>query len=180
MKKVILTFGLIAGLIVTSLMLLSQPMMSNGMISFENGELVGYSTMIIALSMIYFGVRSFRDQHNNGVISFGKAFQVGILIAMIAAVMYAAGWEVYLKTTSWDFMDQYTSHYVEKMESEGASAAEIEEMKVEMGDMAEMYKNPVIRFGMTLMEIVPVGLIITLLSAYLLKRNEAISQRTPS
>lgn len=178
MKKVVLTFGLIAGLIVTGLMLLTQPMMSNGMINFENGELVGYSTMIIALSMIYFGVRSFRDQHNNGVISFGKAFQVGILIALIAAVMYAAGWEVYLKTTSWDFMDQYTSHYVEKMEVEGASVAEIEEMKVEMKEMAEMYKNPVIRFGMTLMEIVPVGLIITLLSAFLLKRHESVDRAT--
>lgn len=171
MSKVVLTFGLIAGLIVTILMLVSMPLMGNGTISFENGELFGYTSMIIALSMIYYGVRSFRDNHNNGVLSFGKGFQVGILIAAIAAVIYASGWEVYISTSSGDFMEQYTVQYLEQMEKEGASVTEIEEMKVEMESMAEMYKNPLIRFGMTLMEIIPVGLIITLLSAFLLKRN---------
>jgi len=171
MSKVFLTFGLIAGLIVTILMLVSMPLMGNGTISFENGELFGYTSMIIALSMIYYGVRSFRDNHNNGVLSFGKGFQVGILIAAIAAVIYASGWEVYISTSSGDFMEQYTVQYLEQMEKEGASVTEIEEMKVEMESMAEMYKNPLIRFGMTLMEIIPVGLIITLLSAFLLKRN---------
>ncbi|MEQ8363285.1 MAG: DUF4199 domain-containing protein [Cyclobacteriaceae bacterium] len=171
MRKVVLTFGLIAGLIVTALMLASMPLMGNGTISFENGELLGYSSMIIALSLIYFGVRSFRDNHNGGVLSFGKGFQVGILIAAIAAIIYASGWEVYLSTSSGDFMEQYTVQYLEQMEKEGATATELDEMKVEMHSMAEMYKNPLIRFGMTLMEIVPVGLIITLLSAFLLKRS---------
>ncbi len=178
MRKVVLTFGLIAGLIVTTLMLISMPLMGNGTISFENGELFGYATMIIALSMIYFGVKSFRDNHNNGVLSFGKGFQVGILIAAIAAVIYASGWEVYLSTSSGDFMEQYTTQYLAQMEKEGASATEIEQMKTEMDSMAEMYKNPLIRFGMTLMEIIPVGLIITLLSAFLLKRNDSINQAT--
>ncbi|MFZ1805937.1 MAG: DUF4199 domain-containing protein [Cyclobacteriaceae bacterium] len=176
MRKVVLTFGLIAGLIVTTLMLSSMPLIGNGTISFGSGEVLGYSSMIIALSMIYFGVKSFRDNHNNGVLSFGKGFQVGILIAAIAAVIYASGWEVYLSTSSGDFMEQYTEQYLGQMESEGASVSAIEEMRIEMDNMAEMYKNPVIRFGMTLMEIVPVGLIITLLSAFLLKRNESISQ----
>lgn len=173
MRKVVLTFGLIAGLIVTSLMLISMPLLGNGTISFENGEWIGYSTMIIALSMIYFGVKSFRDNHNNGVLSFGKGFQVGILIAAIAAVIYASGWEVYLSMSSGDFMEQYTTQYLSKMEKEGASVAEMEQMKADMNSMAEMYKNPIIRFGMTLMEIVPVGLIITLASAFLLKREES-------
>lgn len=175
MSKVVLIFGLIAGLIVTTLMLVSMPLMGNGTISFENGELFGYTSMIIALSMIYFGVKSFRDNHNNGVLSFGKGFQVGILIAAIAAVIYASGWEVYISTSSGDFMAQYTEQYLEQMEKEGASVTEIEEMKVEMDSMAEMYKNPLIRFGMTLMEIVPVGLAITLLSAFFLKRSESLA-----
>jgi hypothetical protein len=178
MKKIVLTFGLIAGLIVTALMLASMPLMGDGTISFENGELLGYTSMIIALSLIYFGVRSFRDNHNGGVLSFGKGFQVGILIAAIAAVIYASGWEVYVNTSSGDFMEQYTEQYLQQMEKEGATTTELDEMKVEMDSMAEMYKNPLIRFGMTLMEIVPVGLIITLLSAFLLKRNESVDRRT--
>lgn len=169
-----MTFGLIAGLIVTTLMLVSMPLMGNGTISFENGELFGYATMIIALSMIHFGVKSFRDNHNEGVISFGKAFQVGILITAIAAVIYASGWEVYVSTSSSDFMEQYTTQYLEQMEKEGASTEEIDQMHIQMNEMAEMYKNPIIRFGMTLMEIVPVGLVITLLSAFLLKRDESL------
>ncbi|MEP2668058.1 MAG: DUF4199 domain-containing protein [Cyclobacteriaceae bacterium] len=178
MRKVVLIFGLIAGLIVTTLMLVSMPLMDNGTISFENGELFGYATMIIALSMIYFGVRSFRDNHNYGVLSFGKGFQVGILIAAIAALIYASGWEIYLSTSSRDFMEQYTVQYLEQMEKDGATEDELASMKAEMNNMAEMYKNPAIRFGMTLMEIIPVGLIITLLSAFLLKRNKSVDHVT--
>lgn len=180
MGKVVLTFGLIAGLIVTTLMLASMPLMGNGTISFENGELFGYATMIIALSMIYFGIKSYRDNHNHGVLSYAKGFQVGILIAAIASVIYASGWEVYMGTSSGDFMEQYTTQYLAQMEKEGASAAEMEEMKAEMDKMATMYKNPLARFGMTLMEILPVGLVITLLSAFLLKRKESNGTAGPS
>ena len=174
MKKVVLTFGLIAGLIVTTLMLVSISLMGDGIINFENGELVGYTTMVLTLSpTIFFGIKSYRDNNNDGVISFGKAFQVGILIAGLAAVIYASGWEVYVNTSSSDFMESYTTHYLEQMEKDGASAAEIDEMRVSMNEMAEMYKNPIIRFGMTLMEILPVGLVISLMCAGILRRKSA-------
>ena len=177
MKKIIFVFGTIAGIIVSALMLISMSLMNYGMMSFENGELTGYASMIIALSMIYFGVKSFRDDHLSGVITFGKAFQVGILIALIASVIYASSWEAYLASGSGSqgFMDQYTTQYIERMKTEGASVAEIEEMKSEMSSMAEMYRNPVFRFGMTLVEILPVGLVITLLSAAILRRHESSS-----
>ncbi|MEQ8302603.1 MAG: DUF4199 domain-containing protein [Cyclobacteriaceae bacterium] len=172
MSKVVLTFGLIAGAIVAALMWLSQPLMANGTISFENGMLVGYATMIIALSLVFVGVKSYRDNHNNGVLSFGKGFQVGIFIALVASFIYAVSWEAYLTTLDGDFMEQYSAQYIEQMEANGASDEEVEEMKVEMTSMSEMYKNPLIRFAMTLMEIVPVGLLITLISAFILKQNE--------
>lgn len=173
MRKAVLTFGIIAGLIVATLMLVSMPLMDKGIISFENGQLYGYATMAIALSMIFFGVKSYRDNHNGGMISFGKAFQVGILIAAVASVIYASSWEVYMNTSSGDFMEQYSARYLEQMEKDGASVAEMEEMKDSMHEMAEMYKNPLIRFGMTLMEILPVGLVLTLISAFILKKNTA-------
>ncbi len=172
MSKVVLTFGLIAGAIVAALMWLSQPLMGDGTISFENGMLVGYATMIIALSLVFVGVKSYRDNYNNGTLTFGKGFQVGILIALVASFIYAVSWEAYLTTLEGDFMEQYSTQYIEQMEADGASAEEVEEMKVEMTSMSEMYKNPLIRFGMTLMEIVPVGLLITLISAFILKQNE--------
>lgn len=174
MKKIVFTFGTIAGLIAVAMFFISMPLMNNGIVSFENGEVIGYSTMIIALSMVFFGVKSFRDNHGNGMITFGKAFQVGIFIALLAGVIYALGWEVYLVTGtgSEDFMQQYTNQYIEQMQSQGASQSEIEEMKSEMQSMSEMYKNPLIRFGMTLMEILPVGLVITLITAAVVRRSE--------
>lgn len=171
MRKVVLTFGLIGGVIVATLMLLSLPLMDKGIISFENGQLFGYTTMAIALSMIFFGVKSYRDNYSEGLISFGRAFQVGILIAAVASIIYASSWEIYMSVSSGDFMEQYTARYLEQMRNEGASVSEMEEMRKSMGEMAEMYKNPIIRFGMTLMEIIPVGIIITLISALILKRN---------
>jgi len=172
MSKVVLTFGLIAGAIVAALMWLSQPLMGNGTISFENGMLVGYATMIIALSLVFVGVKSYRDNYNNGTLTFGKGFQVGILIAIVASFVYAVSWEAYLTTLDGDFMEQYSTQYIKQMERDGATASEIEEMRVEMTSMSDMYKNPLIRFGMTLMEIVPVGLVIALLSAVILKRGQ--------
>lgn len=69
-------------------------------------------------------------------------------------------------------MEQYSTYMVDEARAEGASEAEIESKISEMQDMQEMYKIAPIRWGMTLMEIFPVGLIITLISAFILKRNE--------
>lgn len=173
MKKTVLIFGAIAGLIAAAMLFISMPLMGNGTLSFENGEIIGYAIMIIAMSMIFFGVKSLRDNHNEGKITFGKAFQTGVSIALVAGVVYALGWEVHMAmgTGPEDFMDKYTMQYVEQMQSEGASQQEIDEMKAEMRSMSEMYKNPVMRFGMTLMEILPVGLVITLITAAVIRRS---------
>jgi hypothetical protein len=177
MRKIVLTFGLIAGVIVGCLELIVMSLSHSGAISFDKGEIFGYGSMVIALSMIFFGTKSYRDNHQSGAIKFSKGLQVGILITLIASLMYAASWEVYLLTTSGGqdaFMKMYTEHYIEKMKNEGATEAEIEQKTKQLTDMAEMYRNPVIRFGMTLMEILPVGVIITLISAAILRRKEVL------
>jgi len=177
MRKVIFTFGLLAGAIVSVLMLLGTRLWENGAISFDNGELIGYGSMIIALSMIFLGIKSYRDNYRNGTIKFGKGLQVGLLITLIASLMYAATWEIYYQSrpeVRASFMDKYAEQYLDKMKEKGAAAAEIEQQTKKMDEMKRMYKNPVIRFGMTLMEIFPVGLIITLISAAVLKRKEVL------
>ncbi len=177
MRKVILTYGLQAGAIVSVLLLLGTALWVDGTISNDKGELIGYATMIVALSLVFFGVKSYRDNYLNGAIKFGKGFQVGILITLIAAFMYAGTWEVYyqakpeLRTT---FMDKYIEQHLNKMKEQGASATEIEEQSKEMANMKELYKNPLLRFGITLTEILPVGIIITLISAAVLRRKEVL------
>src|SRR5690606_32323500 len=88
MKKIVLTYGLIAGVIVSSMLVITQPLFRNGTLNIDNGVYVGFGSMIIAMSLIFFAIKSYRDQHLQGVITFGKAFKVGILIALIASLMY--------------------------------------------------------------------------------------------
>ena len=171
MKKVILTFGLISGVIIAALMWLMLAMMKAGFTS--HSLLMGYATMIIALSLVFFGIKSYRD-NSGGKITFFKGLQIGILISLISAVCYGISWEAYYRTSGSDFMQQYTAQYIEQMRAKGESNAKIAETQKEMDQMAEMYKNFFVRFGMTLMEILPVGIVVTLISAGLLRRKELL------
>ncbi len=173
MKKHILTFGSIAGVIVLVLMLASQSFMTNteGDFNFKLGETMGYISMIVSLSMIYFGTKSYRDQQLAGVITFGHAMKVGLLITLVASVFYVVGWMIYFHTseTAGQFMEQYTEYLLETMAEKGSTQAEIEDARKQYEDFGEMYKNPLIMAGVTLLEIFPVGLGISLLSSFFLK-----------
>jgi hypothetical protein len=177
MRKIVITYGLISGAIITCLFLLSLYLWSKGVINFDNGEYFGYGSMLVALSMVFFGIKSFRDNQNGRSIGFWKAAQVGILITLLASFVYAAGWEVYMQTNpEMNFIADYSEHYINKLKEKGASQEEIEKTTRDMASMQEMYKNPVIRFGMTLMEILPVGIIVTLVSAAILRKKEVLAE----
>ena len=172
MTKIVLIFGLISGAIAAALMWLMLAVMKGG--NVDHGLMWGYASMIISLSLVFFGVKSYRDNHG-GRITFFKGLQVGILISLISAVCYAASWEVYYRTDGGNFMAQYSAQYIEKMKKDGASDSEIAKTQKEMDDLAVVYQNFFVRFGMTLMEIVPVGLVVTLISAALLRKREILS-----
>jgi Protein of unknown function (DUF4199) len=177
MRKIVITYGLISGAIITALFLLSMYLWSKGIITFDNGEYFGYGSMLVALSMVFFGIKSFRDNQNGKSIGFLRGAQVGILITLIASAVYATSWEVYMQVDPGNnFMEKYTEHYMNKLKEKGASQKEIDETTSQMTSMQEMYKNPVIRFGMTLLEILPVGIIVTLLSAAILRKKEVLAE----
>src|ERR1700754_1014324 len=121
MKKIVITFGLIAVVLVCLFMYLTMPH-GKEQADFENGEILGYLSMIIALSTIFFGVKILRDKHQGGVITFKRGFVLGLYITLVSAVMYIIGWEIYYQTTAKDFMDQYMNYSIEKLKSSGASA----------------------------------------------------------
>jgi hypothetical protein len=129
--------------------------------------------MIIALSLIFFGIKSYRD-NNGGKISFFKGLQVGILITLISALCYAVSWEIYYPRIGDEFIAKYTEYNLDKMKTTGASAAEIEAARVEGEQFAEMYKKLPIRFAFSIIEILPVGIIVTLISALLLRKRELL------
>src|SRR5689334_18540171 len=109
MKKVVLTFGLLSGAIIVVLMFATMPLQNNPQLR-NSGHLIGYTTMLIAFSMIFFAIKSYRDQHQNGEITFWKGMQIGLLITAIASLSYGIGWEFYMKLYAPNFIDEYTSY----------------------------------------------------------------------
>ena len=177
MTKVVLIFGLISGVIAGVLMWILMGAVNTDAINFDNGMIWGYATMIIALSLVFFGIKSYRDNHG-GHISFLKGLQVGILISLISAFCYAASWELYYPRVGDEFMQKYTTYYLDKMKTDGASDAEIETARVEGEQFMELYKNFFVRFSFSLIEILPVGVIVTLVSAALLRKRELLPAAT--
>jgi len=174
MKKTVLTFGLISGAIISAMFMITVPMYRNGTLTMDHGEVIGYSTMVISLSLIFFGIKSYRDRHLHGAITFGKAFQTGLLIAGVASLFYAISWEFAFNLFFPDFMDQYAAMCMTKAKAGGASPAEIQKVMDQLNQTKEIYKNPFLRFGLTLMEIFPVGLVIALISAAILRKREIL------
>jgi hypothetical protein len=116
-------------------------------------------------------VKSYRDKYLSGSITFGKAMLAGLMITLVASVLYALAWEICYHTVAAGYAEQMVVSHVEKLKKAGAPEAEIEAGRAKMEEFKTMYENPVIRFGMTLMEILPVGVVITLLSAALLRKQ---------
>ena len=169
MKKIVWTFGLISGAIISILMAITIPF--QGELGFDHSLLVGYATMVAAFLLIYFGVRSYRDNVRGGFVRFGRAFAVGALIAMISSVCYVATWEVMYFNFMPDFLTRYQARTLEKARAGGASEAVLAKQKAEMDKLGEMYQNPAINAAMTLVEPLPVGLVIALVSAGILSRG---------
>jgi hypothetical protein len=173
MKKNIIIYGLTAGIIVSTIMLFSMNYVShcNGNIDYSTSMLVGYASMLIAFSLVFVGIRNYRDKYNEGFISFGKAFKIGSMIVLIASTIYVISWMIDYFYFMPDFMEKYSAHALDQLKAGGASQAEIEKQTKEMMDFAAMYKNPFFNAMMTYMEILPVGLIVTIISSIILKRK---------
>jgi len=169
MQKIVLTFGLIAGTILSAMMLATLPFLDR--IGLDRGAIIGYTTMVIAFLMVYFGVRSYRDNVAGGSVSFGRAFKLGLLITAVASVCYVATWQfVYYRITP-DFLDKYAAYAVDKAKKAGASEAKLTATRKEMDEFKEMYQNPLVNIALTVLEPLPVGLVFTLVTAGVLSRR---------
>ncbi len=170
MKKFIWVHGLIAGVIVAALMIISMSIFHKKG-DYDGGMVVGYASMLIAFSLIFVGIKNYRDKHNQGFISFGKAFKIGILITLIASTIYVISWLINYYFFQPDFAEKYGAIMIDKLKASGASADKIAKETEEMASFAKMYKNPIIVILFTYVEILPVGLLITLVSSLILKRK---------
>ncbi|HEV7233210.1 MAG TPA: DUF4199 domain-containing protein [Sphingorhabdus sp.] len=168
MGRIILVYGVIAGVTVALLMRIAMMLFPEG---GTGGVIAGFSSMIVALSFVFVGTKRYRDVELGGVIRFGKALAVGFGIAAIATVLYVAAWELYLYYTDYTFMDEYTRIALEQAQKAGQSASEIAELSKQMDGYKELYANPLSRWAVTAMEISPVAILMPIISATLLRNS---------
>jgi len=183
-KRIVLTFGLIAGSILSVMMLVTLGFQDS--IDFDHGEVIGYTSMVLAFLLIFFGVKSFRDNVAGGSVTFGRALGVGVLIAVVASVCYVITWQVIYYKLAPDFAEKYQAHVLEKARADGESEAQLATRKVDMEKFMKLYENPIINVGISFLEPLPVALVIALVSAGVLSRrrkegllaNPPVSART--
>jgi hypothetical protein len=168
MKRTVVTFGVISG-VVSSLMMLVTFLFIDR-VGFDRGAVVGYTGIVLSFLLVFFGIRSYREQAG-GSLTFGKGFTVGILITLISCLFYVVTWEVIYFKLWPDFGDQWTAYAIEKARASGASAEAIEQTRQQMADFKRMYDNPLTNAALTFVEPFPVGLLVTIVSAAVLRRR---------
>jgi len=178
MKRTVLTFGLISGLLGSLMMAVTVPFAHR--IGFDRSLIVGYTTIVASFLLVFFGIRSYRDNVGNGHITFARAFAVGILITLISCIFYVVAWEIIYFNFLPDFLDKYNAYLIDKARSAGASPAVIQAKMQALQKSKEAYNNPLINSAMTFMEPFPVGLLITLLSAAVLRKKVSAASTSAS
>lgn len=176
MRKLILTYGTLSGAIIIGSVILGLAVGDGGS-QMAAMEWLGYLIMIVALSMIFVGIKRYRDETLGGVIKFGTAFKLGLGISVVASVIYVAAWEVNLALTDYAFIHDYAASVIEAKQAEGATGAELLATEADMAAMTANYANPLYRLPVTFSEIFPVGLLITLVSAGLLQNSRLMPAR---
>lgn len=166
MRKIVLIFGLIIGIILCANMIVMVNMMYSSP-DFKGNDVLGYAAMVVLFSLIFFGVRNYRNKYLDGFISFGKAFKTGALIALLGSTMYVVVWLFYYYLFVPDFIDVYTSYVLDN-----CSETELQAKTAEMANFREMYKNPLFVILITYSEVLPIGLIVALVSSLILKRKK--------
>lgn len=168
MGRIIAVYGTISGIIVILAMRLSMSLFAD---HGTKAMIAGYLSMLVALLFVFVGVKRYRDVNLGGVIGFGKALMVGLGIGLVSSIFYIIGWEIYMWQTDGTFMAYYIAENIERMRAAGESAEKIAIFSAEMNAMAEQYKNPLFRMAFSLSEIFPVALIVSLVSAALLRKS---------
>ena len=170
MKRNVLIFGLILGTILTGHMVYMVNLIYRNP-EMETNDILGYAAMVVVFSLIFFGIRNYRNKELNGVISFSQAFKTGALIALVGATMYVVVWMFYYYLFVPDYLDRYIACALHDATRDGATASEMAAKTRQMDQLREMYKTPVFVALITYFEVLPVGLVVAFISSLILKRK---------
>lgn len=170
MKKTVLTFGLISGAIIAVLMSITLPF--SHQIGLNRAMVIGYTTMVLAFLLVFFGIRSYRENVGNGSISFGRALAVGFLIMLVSCCFYVATWEVIYHTFLPNFADEYMNIAAQDLRTSGKPPQQVEAEIANMQSMMQLYKSNILfNIAFTFLEPLPVGVVMTIISALILRKR---------
>jgi di/tricarboxylate transporter len=133
--------------------------------TYEPSMIIGFGGMLVAFIFLFLGIKQERDI-NNGLISFGKAFKTGLLISVVISTIYVAVWLVIYYNFFPNFIEQYC-----ELVLKNAKPDELAAKTTEMNQMREWYKNPVMIILLTYIEILPFGILVSLLAALVMKKK---------
>lgn len=176
MLRTILKYGVIAGLVVGGFEIATF-VGFGGLPPLKYGMVIGYTTMLIALSAVFVGIKRHRDVDRGGVIGFWPAFGVGLGVSFIAGIFYVVAWEAVQAMTHMDFAGSYAQAMLESEKAKGASAEALAKLSAEMATFKLQYADPLFRLPMTFVEIFPVGVLVSLVSAGLLRNSRFLPAR---
>lgn len=171
MTRIVVVYGVLAGAVIITSMILTIVLHAG------HSLLLGYAIMLAALTLIFIGVKRYRDVERGGVIGFLPAFGMGLAIALVASAIYVLVWEIYMWATGYTFFADYTASVIAAKKAQGASPAEVTALTQQMAEMGRQYAQPVYRMVMTLFEILPVGVVVALISALLLRIRSFLPAR---
>lgn len=173
-----LRYGAISGLVVVAVIVAGMLYADGPGGGHASASLwFGYLIMILALSTIFLAIRDYRNKKLGGVIKFLPAFGLGLLVAAIAGVVYVAAWETFLAVSHYPFIENYIAAMIQDQREAGVSGAELDAYIAQMDEMKVQYANPLFRLPMTFIEIFPVGLLIALISAAILRNPRVLPAR---
>lgn len=175
MQRTILTYGLVSGVIIILGVVATIVLTPDGK---PHGNVwLGYLIMLVGLSSILLAVKQHRDKALGGVIKFWPALALGLGVALVASLAYVAVWELYLALTNYRFMDEYAAQTLAAKKAAGLSGAAYDKLVAEMEAMKKSYANPLFRMPLTFAEIFPVGLLVALVSAALMRNPRFLPAR---
>ncbi|MBI1365640.1 MAG: DUF4199 family protein [Alphaproteobacteria bacterium] len=167
MLRTVFIYGALAGLIVG--VPLSIFVIAAGGHDTQYGMLIGYLTMLVGLSAVFVAIKRRRDRELGGVIKFWPAFGMGLAISAVAGVIYVISWETATAVAHLDFASAYAKAMIAQQEAKGVGGEALEKFTAQMDEFKKNYANPLYRWPMTFAEIFPVGVLVSLISAGLLR-----------
>lgn len=180
MGKKILFYGLISGFILTGFFLLSHLLFMKNFSAemWETGEIIGYSSMLIALTAIFFGVKSYRDRVLGGKITFGKAFALGAGISALSSIIFGIYVYFLYIAISPELSGKMIEVYREKIKTSGQTQEAVTKQLEEFEKEAPMWKNPFLQSFVMLITVFMIGLVISFITAIILKRKIPLIENT--